>query len=598
MAKTTDILPPEEAQTLDALFRARVARSPEREAYCEYDRDSGTWRSLTWAQVGREVARWRAALAKEGLQPGDRVALALRNGIDWVCFDQAALSLGLVVVPLYPDDRADSLAFLLEDAGVRLLLLQDAGRWRRLAPALDSVASLERILLLGEGRVPDRRVRFLSEWLPVEADDVPPRPSPPEAPATLVYTSGTYGRPKGVLLSHRNILSNVHAALALIVAYPDDRFLSFLPLAHMLERTGGYYLPLAAGACVAFARSIPQLGADFASQRPTVIIAVPRIFETAYGRISRRLAEGPAWRRRLFEATVAAGWRRFLWTQGVAGWHPGVLAAPLLQSLVGRPVLRRLGGRVRVAVSGGAALSPELARTFIGLGLNLCQGYGLTEASPVVAFNPPEDNRPESIGRPLPGIEVRIDHDGELLVRGPSVMLGYWRAPEATAAAIDAAGWLHTGDLARLEDSHLYLTGRRKEILVLSNGENIPPAPLEGAIALDPLFDQVMIVGEGKPFLSALAVINPDSWQRAAQALGVSGDQEGLRTRQATQFLLSRIGSRLHAFPRYAKVRRIHATLEPWTVESGLLTPTLKLRRQAILRRFAADVAALYEEKA
>ncbi|SCZ58413.1 AMP-dependent synthetase/ligase [Thiohalomonas denitrificans] len=595
-AQATEKLLEPSAPTLDGLFRARAERSPERPAYRWYDRATAEWREITWGETGAEVARWRAALAAEGLVSGERVAVAQRNGVQWILFEQAALSLGLVVVPLYPDDRPDSLAWQLKDSGARLLLLQDAGRWHRLQPALEEVTQLVRVVIPGSERVTDQRATALDEWLPA-VGNVPPAPVHSDDLATLVYTSGTYGRPKGVMLSHRNILSNVRAALEQIDVYPSDRFLSFLPLAHMLERTGGYYLPMAAGACVAFARSVAQLSMDFASQRPTAVIAVPRIFETAYGRITQRLADGPRWRRTLFDTAVRVGWRRFKYRQGCAAWHPSLLAGPLLRRLVGRPVLERLGGRLRIAVSGGAALSPELARTFIGLGLDLCQGYGLTEASPVVTFNPPGNNRPESIGVLLPGWEARFDSGGELLVRGPSVMRGYWRNPKATAEAIDRAGWLHTGDLGEQRGDHFYLTGRRKEILVLSNGENVPPAALEGAIALDPLFEQVMVVGEGRPFLSALVVVNGEVWGQVAERFELPADATGLMQSAAREEMLRRIAERLHAFPAYAKVRQVYATLDGWSIESGLLTPTLKVRRNAVFSRYAEEIARLYQAK-
>ncbi len=596
-AQANDTLPEHAAKTLDGLFRARVERSPHRPAYRWYDRSSGEWRQVSWGEAGAEVDRWRAALAREEFASGERVAIAQRNGFQWIVFEQAALSLGLVVVPLYPDDRPDSLAWLLEDSGARMLLLQDAGRWRRLKPALEGNVGLTRILIPGGDSDPNARVRFTDMWL-AQTGNVPPASAEPDVLATLVYTSGTFGRPKGVMLSHRNILSNVHAALKLIEVFPGDRFLSFLPLAHMLERTGGYYLPMAAGACVAFARSIGQLSLDFASQRPTAVIAVPRIFENAYGRIAQRLAGGPHWRRFLFDTAVRAGWRRFEYRQGLAAWHPLLLAAPLLQKLAGQPVLQRLGGRLRIAVSGGAALSPELARTFVGLGLNLCQGYGLTEASPVVTFNPPGDNRPNSIGVPLPGLEIRFDGGGELLVRGPSVMGGYWNNRTATAEVLDKQGWLHTGDIGKQRGRHLYLTGRRKEILVLSNGENVPPAAMEGAIGLDPLFQQVMIVGEGLPFLSALLVLNGEVWSQVAERLKIPADAMGVSEALAREEMLRRINDRLQAFPAYAKVRRVHAVLEPWCIESGLLTPTLKLRRNAVLARYETEIAQLYAPKA
>ncbi len=324
------------------------------------------------------------------------------------------------------------------------------------------------------------------------------------------------------MLSHRNLLWNAEASLKMVPAYPDDRFLSFLPLSHTLERTAGNILPIMAGASVAFARSIPLLADDLKLLRPTVMFAVPRIFERIHARLREGLEQGPPLRKRLFEHSVEIGWRAFEHAQGRADWHPDLLLAPFLDRLVGAKVRARLGGRLRVTVCGGAPLSPEVARVFIALGVPLVQGYGLTETSPVISVNRLEDNRPESVGEPLPGIEVRIGPDDELRVRTPGAMQGYWNQPRATAAAFDQNGWLRTGDTARIAHGHLYITGRLKDILVLDNGEKVAPADLEMAIATDPLIEQILIVGEGMPFLSALVVLNSTTFAPLARELNPS----------------------------------------------------------------------------
>ncbi|HHQ41506.1 MAG TPA: long-chain fatty acid--CoA ligase [Chromatiales bacterium] len=592
-----DLISVEEAGTLDGLFRVRVRRSPEREAYRWFDRGAKAWRSLSWAEAARLAGRWQAALAAEGfLEPGDRVAFSLRNGPDWVAVDQAALGLGLVDVPLYCDDRPDNVAFILADSAAKVLVVQDAGAWRRLAPAVAGVESLRRVVVLGEpsGELGDGRARYAAEWLPAEGE-LRARRGDPHALASIVYTSGTTGRPKGVMLSHHNMLAVAHAALTLVDCYQEDLFLSFLPLSHTLERTGGYYLPMMAGAAVAYARSIPQLAEDLRTVRPTLIVAVPRIFERVYVRLRQQLAKGPAVRRVLFDATVSVGWRRFEHAQGRGRWSPDFLLWPLLDRLVARKVRERLGGRLRAAVSGGAALPLDVARVFIGLGVPILQGYGLTEAAPVVSVNTFDDNDPRSVGIPLPGVEVRIGEDDELLVRGPGVMLGYWNNHAATSAAIDAEGWLHTGDQARIENGHIYITGRLKDIIVLSNGEKVPPVDMEQAICLDPLFDQALVVGEGRPYLAACVVLDAEQWVPFARSLGVDPlDRASLASPKVKRALLRRIGEALHGFPGYAKVRQVHATLEPWTVEDGTLTPTLKLKRGVVCERLAAEIEAMY----
>jgi len=414
--------------------------------------------------------------------------------------------------------------------------------------------------------------------------------------ATIVYTSGTTGRPKGVMLSHRNILWNVHASLSVIPVSGDDHMLSFLPLSHTFERTAGYYLSIVTGAQVSFAQSVAKLADDLVAVKPTILIAVPRIFERIYGRLKEKLAAEPAAARRLFELAVSTGWRRFEYSQGRAQWSPRLLLWPALEKLVAKKVQGRLGGRLQYAVSGGAALSPDIAELFIGLGINIIQGYGLTETSPVIAGNLPRNNIPASVGQPLPGVEVTVGADDELLTRSPSVMLGYWNNEEATRAVVDADGWLHTGDKVRIgEQGHIFITGRLKEIIVLSNGEKIPPGDLELAISLDPLIEQAMIIGERRPYLAALAVLNAEALEPIARDLGLDPvDPASFTDGRLEQVVLERIQRSLARFPGYAKLHRVALVPEPWSIENEMMTPTLKLKRHRILTRYQDRVDALY----
>ncbi|MEF8792562.1 MAG: AMP-dependent synthetase/ligase [Thiohalorhabdus sp.] len=415
----------------------------------------------------------------------------------------------------------------------------------------------------------------------------------PDALATIVYTSGTTGRPKGVMLSHRNILANAYSGLGTNPVYPNDLFLSFLPLSHILERTVGYYLPMMAGAAVAHARSISYLAEDLVQVRPTLLVSVPRVFEWVYNRLRDKLAHRPV-ARRLFESAVATGWHRFERAQGRAGWHPRLLAAPLLHALVAPKVMARLGGRVRFAISGGAALPEPVARTFIGLGLTPLQGYGLTEYGPVISVNRIHRNQPTSVGPPLPDTEVAISGEGELLVRGPSTMLGYWGLPEATADKIDSAGWLRTGDRASLEDGFIHITGRLKEIIVLANGEKVPPADMESAISMDPVFEQAVVFGESRPYLAALVVVDPEQWRQVVGERCAKPVQDVLADDYCQRLALERIGADLHEFPGYARVRRVAVCEEPWTIDNGLMTPSMKPKRQRILNHFSDKVSAVY----
>ncbi|MET0067389.1 MAG: long-chain fatty acid--CoA ligase [Candidatus Thiodiazotropha sp.] len=597
-----DLISVDQAGTLDGLFYQRVQRTPDNLAYRYHDRNNKQWCELTWADMARQVACWRHALSGEDLEPGDRVAVLLRNCPEWVMFDQAALSLGLVVVPLYTDDRADAAAYILKDAAVKLLLIQDAGRWNRLAELVEALPYLKRVVVLENHKQtlagPQELVCDAHDWLPSRGNPLGKRKADPGSLASIVYTSGTTGRPKGVMLSHYNMLSIAHASLTVVDCYQQDSFLSFLPLSHTLERTGGYYLPMMAGASVSYARSIPQLAEDLQTIRPTAIIAVPRIFERVYARVQDQLRSKPRVARMLFQMALKVGFQEFEHRMGRRGWSPGLLLHPLLRKLVSGKILDKLGGRLRVAVSGGAAISPEIARVFLGLGLPMLQGYGLTETSPVISVNPMHNIKPESVGVPLRGISVKVGEDDELLVKSPGMMLGYWNNHAATAEMIDPQGWLHTGDQARIDaDGHIHITGRIKDILVLSNGEKIPPSDMEMAIALDPLVEQVMVVGEGKPYLGALVVLNPDLWGGVAEEYDLDPSLEtSLQDEQVHNMVLKRIRVVLRDFPGYAKIRRVALLLEPWSVENGLLTPTMKVKRQKVIEQYQNAIDGLYHD--
>lgn len=597
-----DIIGLAEAITLPGLFESRCERSPDGEAYRQFDAASASWRSYTWRDMRGMVFRWRGALAREGLAQGERVAVMLKNSIEWVCFDQAAQSLGLVVVPLYPTDNPANVAYILGDSGSRVLLLESPQRWRQLAEHRPVFSRLTRVVCCeASPDAPglDEIACGLKDWL-----DGPPGTGAtpaidPMTLATIVYTSGTTGPPKGVMLSHRNILSDVDAVLQMVKMYREDLFLSFLPLSHTMERTVGYYLPMVTGSAVAFARSVADLPQDLATIRPTALVSVPRIYERVYARLQQELEAKGTPAKALFDWAEDIGWRRFEAAQH-RGQEPGVVAEmmwPALRHLVADKILGRLGGRLRIAVSGGAPISGRLMHCFIGLGLPLLQGYGLTETSPIVTANTPEDNVPASVGVPVPGVRVKVGANGELLVKGPNVMMGYWNDPQKTRGTFDEEGWLRTGDIARIDETgHVYITGRLKEILVTSTGEKVPPTDLELAITEDPLFEQVMVLGEGRPYVSALVVVNKDSWRACAAELGLDeSDPNVLQTRAARTAMLERIQAKLGNFPSYARVREVWLTLEPWTVDNGLITPTMKLKRREIERRFDAAIRNLYE---
>ena len=547
------------ARNIADYFKAHLA-TPALALYRRCSAD--TWADVSVADLAQLIGRWQSAFTTLGLVEGDRVALCVKNSVDWIAIDLAALGLGLVVVPLYVDDNPENVAWCVDNAEARSLVVESTRMARAL---LQCSTSLPPLHVLRPDAVDD--LPSVHALLPATASTPVFRALPDSTLATICFTSGTSGRPKGVMLSHGNIIANVLSCQETRMARSSDVFLSILPLSHMFERTGGYYLPLSVGAKVVFSRGVAQIADDLAAQAPTVMFAVPRIFEKFLARIDQTLS-GSATKRWLFDQCVARGWRV---EQGNAG-PLDALATPLLRALVAKPIFARLGGRLRLTVVGGAALDPSIARAFIGLGLHMLQGYGMTEASPVISVNREENNDPESVGPPLPGVDVKLGQNGELLARGGNIMQGYWRNPEATQATVDAEGWLHTGDIADLREGRIYIRGRLKDILVMSNGEKLPPQDVEFALAHDPLFEQVMLVGEGRPFLTLLTV-----------------------TRETDEkLLLDRANGLLKNFPRWVRIRKVIATQDPWRIDNGLLTPTLKLKRPLVLARFKDAIDRAY----
>lgn len=547
---------------LSQVFSARVSDTPDAPAYKQFREDQ--WVSYSWRETAREVERWQAAMKAEGLAPGDRVALCMRNRIEWVFFDQAALGLGLISVPLYFDDRPDNMAWCMEDAGVKLLVLETDEIWPEIK---GEVGSLERVVTLETPTHRDDKLTGLDDWLPAEGSELQQSDAVGDDLVTIVYTSGTTGRPKGVMLSHYNILSNVDAGLQIISVHASDRFISFLPLSHMFERTVGCYVGITVGAETVYARGITELGEDLQQQKPTIMVCVPRIFE----RINAKMQAGlppHSLKRTLFEKAADIGWKRFNHEAGLVD-H---LLWPILKALVARKIYARLGGRMRLIVVGAAALSPELSKIFVGLGLPIIQGYGLTETSPIACANRLNDNDPASVGKALPGVEIELDGKGEILIRGPLVMLGYWNNEAATKAAIDADGWFHSGDIGEFRDGRLFITGRAKEIIVMSNGEKMPPGDAEQAIMMDTAFEQIMIIGEGRAKLALLAVSE------------IENEKE----------LCDRANAKLEDFPGWVHIHYLKRMSEPWTVENGFMTPTLKIKRAKIEKHWAKEIEEMY----
>ena len=603
-------------ETLPQLLAYRVAHTPDAQAYRAFDPTTHDWVHLTWKQAAQRVAQWAQAMVATQLPTAARVAILLPNGLNAMCADQSTLATGCVPVPLHAIDNPGSIAYILADCEASMLIVGQAEHWENIRAIGTEFPALRAVVIVDEDGADSAcaastdgpAVGTLAQWLasaPRAAELPAPTPPGPEDLAALVYTSGTTGKPKGVMLTHRNVVSDVKAVLERIAPTVDDVFLSFLPLSHTFERTGGYYLPIAAGSCVAYARSVPLLAEDLKTVRPTVLVSVPRIYERVHAKLLEKLSPTP-WKMQLYEAAQNKGWARFCVAQGLpapqaddnkaAGWM-AALPWPLLQALVAKPLLAQFGGRVRVAVSGGAPLSPTIAKCFLGLGLHLVQGYGMTETAPVVSANSPDDNDPACVGRALPGVEVRIGDNRELQVRGPIVMKGYWNRPEDTAKILSPDGWLGTGDQAEIINGRIYIRGRIKEIIVTSTGEKVPPGDLELAVLADPALEQAFVVGENRPFIACVAVIKHDEWQRLAADLGLNPQEAtSLHHPSVQRAVLARIEKNTASFPRYAVPRAVHLTLEPWTIENTFMTPTLKLKRNNLMAHFAEAIEGMYQK--
>jgi len=587
MAIERESLPPHfsaiaerEVQSLGALFDARVLRSPGAVACRWFDRDAHQWQSLSWSALDARVQAIANALAPLQLPAGSRVALMLDNGPQWLATEQAIHRLGLVSVGIYLADTPRSAAHVLADSGAAVAFFRDGAQWSAIA-AEDPLPALRQVVLTGGVAAADNaRVRSLEDFL-AAASPEPARAMPAATDlASLVYTSGTTGRAKGAMMSHGAFLANVFACERAFGSGSDVVKLSLLPLSHSFERVAGWYHAVLVGAETAFSRGAENLAEDLLHIRPTALLAVPRVYERLYAKIAQTLEDGPLHHRALFHLAVSDTTRRFS------------------RRLTGRlvtAVQQRFGGRLRMAVSGGAPLSPEIARAFTALGVPLVQGYGLTEAGPVVSVNRlDEQGDADSAGQVLDNVETRVGPDGELMVRSPALMQGYWGNPEATARVLDENGWLHTGDKAsRLTVDELVLTGRLKDVLVMSTGVKACPAEIESRLTGEPLFEQALVLGESRPYLVALLVAEPAQLEALKRFVAYNAD-DGESAANLERALLQRCRAQLADLPHSHQLVRV-ALVPAFTLANGLVTSTLKLRRAAITKSHAAVIDSLYE---
>ena len=594
-------------KTIPEMLERTARVYADREAYKWFEHRTNEWVGITWRQFSERVMRWRKAFAKMGLQRGARVAMLLPNSVDALTFDMAALCNALVPVPLHATDTAGNSNYILNDSGAEFLVTVNFARWNSLATAGVDLPNLRQVVLTGEtdegvslGHIPYCGVE---EWL-ATGNDVTELPAGPDADdlAALVYTSGTTGRPKGVMLTHRNVVSNVQQISRYMPIDENDVFLSYLPLSHSFERSAAYYHALATGALLAFSRGVAHITDDLHAINPTNMCSVPRVFERIHNQIlmvRRKMTKKKGY---FFDWAAEVGWRRFCKanrlpvTATSLSWLDPIVW-PILKHLVANKVALQFGGKLKVAIAGGAALNHKVARMFCGLGIPPIQGYGMTEASPIIAGNSLTLNQPDTVGRTFPNVELRLAPDtNEIQIRAPSVMKGYWNRPEDTARVLSPDGWLSTGDVGEFnEEGLLRIRGRIKEIIVTSTGEKVPPVDLELALETDPLFAQTFVVGEARPFISFVAVLNPEEWKKLAAKLGVDpNDKLALQSNAVRSAILKRARAAAAGFPHYALPRNVVLTLEPWTIDNGLLTPTLKLKRKPLNELFAAQIEEMY----
>ena len=599
-------------RVLPELITHHLGRHDDLPALTEYVASEKAWITLSYRQLHERIQSWEKAFAKLGLEKGSRVAMLLNNCVNAICFDQAAIRRGLVTVPLHAVDTPGSSAYILDDSQCRVLVTAKYLKWKNIRQA-ETLPNLKIVVITDDELQEDDLVNNngvevvrLEDWLAAaENESLPEVHLEADDLVNLVYTSGTTGRPKGVMLTHNNILECARGVMQNICPYPDDVWFSFLPLSHTFERATSYYMALGMGNHVYMNRNILQIMDDLKVAKPTIFMSVPRIYETIYARLNDKLSKQSAVVRYIFDWAVEVGWRRFCKENDLEVEHTwrefmDPLVAKWLDNKVGTTLRSVFGGaKAHAYVSGGAAINHKIARTFIGLGVPIHQGYGLTETSPVLSVNLMGKNNPATVGPIIDNMQARLGDNDELQVKGPLVMKGYWNRPDATKDVFTEDGWFRTGDQADiLPTGHVRIKGRIKEIIVTSTGEKIPPGDLEMAMQTDPLFAQTMAIGENLPFISALIVLDPKRWEKMAADLGLDpADPQSLKDKKVLINIVKRLKKVCHGFPQYGVPRSAILTLEPWTIDNGMLTPTLKLKRHIIKARYQDRISELYAQK-
>jgi long-chain acyl-CoA synthetase len=588
--------------SLTHMFFAQAERLGEKP--CLWAKRDGTWAPLPWSAAARQVRQAARGLRRLGVRPGDRVVLVSENRPEWAIADLGIMAAGGVTVPAYTTNAIGDHAHVLRDSGAVGAIVSTGALLEPLLPAAADAADCRFLVAIDPVSARPPAGVALHPWDMLcggedgqgSIQDLVRRTARTDV-ACIIYTSGTGGRPKGVVLTHGSILCNMMGAYHLLVpaGLELDReiFLSFLPLSHSYEHTAGLFLPMSLGAEIYYGEGVEHLLSNFAEVRPTYMTAVPRLFEVMRQRILRRMEKEPALRQRLFRLALDLGRKRYEAPRNMTIVER--LLDAVVELLVRRKVQARFGGRIKALVSGGAPLAYDVGLFFTALGVPLCQGYGQTEAAPVVSCNPPGRVKLHTVGPPLRGVDVRIAEDGEILVRGELVMRGYWNDEGSTRQAL-RDGWLHTGDIGRIdEDGYIQITDRKKDLIVLTGGDNVSPAKVEGRLTLEPEIAQAMVVGDKRPHLVAIVVPEQEFLKRWAAVARRSADLAQAATdpdlHRALSAAVERANAELSAVER---VRRFIVAHEPFSVENGMMTPTLKVRRHLVLASFGGALDGLY----
>ena len=587
--------------TLISMFEETIQHYGDKPALAHKPR-GGTYMDISYIELGESVDAFSKGLNALGVEKDDRVAILSENRPEWAITDFGSLKTGAVTVPMFSTLTAAQVGYILNDSGAKVICVSTEKQLEKCLSIRGEVPTLEQIIIFDsiEGETPEGVTEF--EAVCELTGETTDNTTSEDAIATIIYTSGTTGNPKGVMLTHANFIFNLEACKSLINVSETDVLLSFLPLSHVFERLGGHYVPLFSGAKIAYAESTFTVAQNMQEVAPTVMLSVPRLYETMHDRILRAVQEGSSLKQKIFHWGVSVGSSVSSAIQ--QGKKPSAILQ-LQQNIADKLVFAKLkaatGGRLRFFVSGGAALPQAIAEFFHAAGILILEGYGLTETSPVISMNYPDKWKFGTVGAPVPGVEVQIAEDGEILTRGPHVMKGYFNNEAATAEVIDGEGWFHTGDIGIIDvDGFVKITDRKKNIIVLSNGKNVAPQPIESELVQSPFISQIMVVGSERKNLAALIVPNFDALKTWAAENSIdTGDLSAmLQTREVQQHIQSEIRNRLTDFADFEQVRRFVLLEKEFSQEADEMTPTLKLKRNVIVERYSDAIEGMYPEDA